>query len=112
VIGKVEHYARAVPGLVATVGRLEVKPGAGNVVPAEANATLDVRHRSDETRMRAVDDLLETAKGVAQARGLTFEFERRLDQNAVEMNSPLIEASVRALRQRLPRPPHDERSRT
>jgi allantoate deiminase len=98
-IGKVEQHARTVPGLVATVGRLEVKPGAGNVVPAEAIATLDVRHRSDEVRTRAVDDFIETAKDVARERAVGFEFDRRLDQNAVEMNPALIAAAAQALRQ-------------
>ncbi len=33
----------ALPGTVATVGRLEVEPGIANVVPARAAASIDVR---------------------------------------------------------------------
>ena len=40
----VERTARATPGVVATVGALHVHPGATNVVPGEARASLDVRH--------------------------------------------------------------------
>ena len=43
-IARVEEEARSSPGLVATVGRLETKPGAGNVIPAQVTASLDVRH--------------------------------------------------------------------
>ena len=54
-IGTVERVAQEVPGLVATVGKIEAKPGATNVIAAEARLTLDVRHGSDETRTRTVE---------------------------------------------------------
>jgi acetylornithine deacetylase/succinyl-diaminopimelate desuccinylase-like protein len=40
--------ARAVDGAVATVGVLEVEPGAANVVPAQARLVYDVRAPDDE----------------------------------------------------------------
>ena len=39
-----EALARGRPGLVATVGRIAVDPGARNVIPGEAWLSLDVRH--------------------------------------------------------------------
>ncbi len=48
----VEHLGRAVPGLVATVGEIAALPGASNVIPGEARASLDVRHASDRERLR------------------------------------------------------------
>ena len=42
------------PGLVATVGRLDVEPGARNVIPGAATVTLDVRHADDGERRGAV----------------------------------------------------------
>src|SRR5713101_703676 len=50
----VEREAREISGLVATVGALEAKPGATNVIAGECRATLDVRHESDATRTRSV----------------------------------------------------------
>ena len=47
----VEATARREPGLVATVGRLQARPGAPNVVPGAAVASLDVRH-ADDARAR------------------------------------------------------------
>ena len=49
-ISTVERVAQEIPGLVATVGRIEAKPGATNVIAGEAKLTLDVRHSSDEIR--------------------------------------------------------------
>ena len=49
----VEAYARGRNGLVATVGRVESKPGVGNVIAGETLATLDVRHADDAIRRQA-----------------------------------------------------------
>src|SRR5262249_46819984 len=42
-IGLVERQAEATPELVATVGRIDVLPGAANVIAGDASVTLDVR---------------------------------------------------------------------
>ena len=42
----------ATPGLVATVGQLDVRPGAGNVIPGAAAGSLDVRSPDDGQRRR------------------------------------------------------------
>ena len=38
------------PGLVATVGELNVPRGAVNVIPGRADVTLDIRHQDDAVR--------------------------------------------------------------
>jgi N-carbamoyl-L-amino-acid hydrolase len=52
--------ARAEPGAVATVGRLEVEPGGSNVVPGRVTGTLDVR-APDPGRRNAVVAAIEAA---------------------------------------------------
>ena len=47
---EVERVTKAASGAVGTVGKLEAKPGATNVIAGEVYLTLDVRHRSDEIR--------------------------------------------------------------
>ncbi len=89
-ISAVEREARGAPGLVATVGKLEAKPGATNVIAGEARLTLDVRHGMDAVRNRAVDDLTRAAKEIAQLRGLSTESKVLLSQPAVAMDSALI----------------------
>ncbi|HEV8192360.1 MAG TPA: allantoate amidohydrolase [Ktedonobacterales bacterium] len=66
----VESYARETPGLVATVGELEVDPGASNVIAGRATLSLDVRHANDMLRVQAVRHLNKRAKTLAQARGV------------------------------------------
>ena len=56
---RVNRRALETPGLVATVGRCEVEPGAGNVVPGRVRASLDVRHKEDAVRRAAVLELIE-----------------------------------------------------
>ena len=67
----VEQQANEVPNLVATVGRIDAKPGATNVIAGEARLTLDVRHGSDQIRTQAVNDLVHQAEQIANRRGLS-----------------------------------------
>jgi allantoate deiminase len=85
-IGAVERTAQGVTGLVATVGRIVAKPGATNVIAGEALLTLDVRHSSDDIRMRAVKSLILQAQEVAARRGLSVQEKFLLDQPAVAMD--------------------------
>jgi allantoate deiminase len=89
-IGVVERTAREIAGLVATVGKIEAKPGAVNVIAGEARLTLDVRHKSDEIRIRAVADLVRQANEVAERRGLSVRESTLLNQQAVAMDSFLV----------------------
>jgi len=95
----VEHVANTTPGLVATVGSVETKPGATNVIAREARVSLDVRHPDDRDRNRAVESLVEQAKQVAERRGLEVRPRERLSQAAVAMHSFLTSRIEEALRQ-------------
>jgi allantoate deiminase len=95
---RVEDEARSSHGLVATVGRMETKPGAGNVIPAQVTASLDVRHASDEIRSRAVGNLIAAGNDLARERGLAFRIEHQLDQRSVEMDPALVSMAASALR--------------
>ncbi len=96
-IGLVEHEALGTPGMVATVGQVEALPGAGNVIPGEVLASLDVRHANNEVRVRAVAQILKAAREVAGRRRLTVEYETRLDQNAVAFDPGLVASMERAV---------------
>jgi allantoate deiminase len=96
-IAAVEREACATNGLVATVGRLEVQPGAGNVIPGSVRASLDVRHAYDSIRKHTVTGLLELAEEIATRRDLTITSELLLDQAAVAMDrqgTSALEAAV------------------
>jgi allantoate deiminase len=66
-----EALARRTPGLMATVGSLETRPGAPNVIPGTVQHTLDVRHEQDRVRNKALADLLSTAQRIADSRRLS-----------------------------------------
>jgi allantoate deiminase len=96
-ITAVEHRARSATGLVATVGKIEAKPGATNVIAAETRVTLDVRHGSDEIRIGAVKDLIEQAQEIARTRRLTAKWSTLLEQRAVAMDPFLVAEIERAI---------------
>jgi allantoate deiminase len=94
----VEATARQITGLVATVGFVEAKPGATNVIAGEARATLDIRHAADKIRAQALDDLTRRAQAIATKRGLSVTWRTLLAQNAVAMDlflTNLIEQAIR-----------------
>lgn len=85
-IGVAERLAMETSGLVATVGKIEAKPGATNVIAGEARLTLDVRHISDEIRSRAVESLVREARRIAARRGLSVRESHLMSQPAVAMD--------------------------
>jgi allantoate deiminase len=101
----VEREALTTSGLVATVGKIAVEPGAGNVVPGRATVSLDVRHPDDRMRRTAAESLLKAAEDIATHRGLRATSELRLDQASVSMDTQLAALLDRAL-ERSGAPPH------
>jgi allantoate deiminase len=89
-IGLVERVAQSIPGLVGTVGKIEVQPGSANVIAGEVRLTLDLRHSSDQIRIRAVEDLIRRAHEMAARRGLSVRESVLLNQTAVAMDAFLV----------------------
>lgn len=85
-IGTLERVAQRVPGLVATVGKIDAKPGAANVIASEATLTIDIRHSSDDIRDGAVEELIRDAKEIAARRDLSLRRNTLSRQKAVAMN--------------------------
>jgi allantoate deiminase len=104
-ISEVEREALATTGLVATVGRIAVEPGAGNVVPGRAVVSLDVRHADDATRKAVAERLLRAAGEIATRRGVKMTCEPQLDQSSVAMDASLAAMLDRAL-QKVGAPAH------
>jgi allantoate deiminase len=92
----VEHEARTHEGVVATVGRLEVRPGGTNVIPGEVGLSVDVRHADDAIRLDSVERIMAGANALAEGRGLTASV-RPVAENAAAACSPrLIELLTEA----------------
>jgi allantoate deiminase len=93
----VEALGRETPGLVATVGRFEVAPGASNVIPGRAELSLDVRHHDDATRLEALSQLRAQAEDIAQRRGVQFDWRAGKGQASVACSPHLMNVFARAV---------------
>ena len=89
VVLEVERVARGTEGLVATVGRLDVAPGAANVVPGSATLSVDVRHTEDAVREGAVRAMRQAAERIAAQRGIGCEWSVVQETAAVPMADAL-----------------------
>jgi allantoate deiminase len=87
----VEQVGRAIPGLRATTGSLNVLPNAINVVPGAVRLGLDVRHAQDEQRVAAVEQIWAGAEQIAHERGLALTLEGGNDQSATHCDPHLTE---------------------
>ena len=94
----VERAAQREPNLVATVGGVEAKPGAANVIAGEARVSLDVRHKSDDVRRHTTETLVQQAEEIAKRRGLLLQSNILLKQDAVAMRPFLVDQVEEAIR--------------
>jgi allantoate deiminase len=85
----VEGYANSHKGLVATVGKVEATPGAGNVIAGRVIASLDVRHADDIVRKAAIVAITQLAEAAASKRGAQVEAHLQLEQPAVPLDPHL-----------------------
>ncbi len=76
-------------GVTATVGKLEVAPGASNVIPAKAVLTLDVRNQNNSRRIRALKSLHTSARTIARRRGLKLIWTPVQENGAVKCDAKL-----------------------
>jgi allantoate deiminase len=86
---EIESAARADPEAVATVGEISALPGAVNVIPGEAEHSLDLRHPDDSARERLRDHLERRAKEIAVSRGCEHRWQVRQETPAVPANPEL-----------------------
>ncbi|MEE3624672.1 allantoate amidohydrolase [Nitrospirillum sp. BR 11752] len=86
----VETAGGAEPDLVATVGRIEAKPGAVNVIPGQATFTIDLRSPRDGSRKAAAAGLLDTLAAIAARRGVALDVQPTHDAPAAHCHPGLM----------------------
>jgi allantoate deiminase len=84
------------PTCVATVGHLEVTPGAVNVIPGEAYLTFDLRDIDKATRDQAEAHLRSEIERVCEVRRLTAEVEEVLRVQPIRLSPRIIEVIAAA----------------
>lgn len=95
----IEEVARAGAAhqMVATVGRLALKPGAVNVIPAEVTFTLDIRADADAPRLAAIDTLSARLNDIAGRRRIGFRMEKYYESPTTPCAARLQDAFAGAL---------------
>ncbi len=93
----VEQACSGTPGLVGTVGMIDARPGAANVIPGRSVFTIDMRAPDDAVRNDAVAGLVPRLEEIARRRGLSIDIERIHDSGAAPCASWLKDQIHRAI---------------
>ncbi|MCS6877845.1 MAG: allantoate amidohydrolase [Geminicoccaceae bacterium] len=93
----VERVARGAEGVVATVGRLEVEPGAVNTVPGRVRFTIDLRSGEDSRRAQVSALLHASLCEIARRRGVGLAVATREEFAAVRCDARLLATLEAAL---------------
>jgi allantoate deiminase len=95
----IEARARRETDLVATVGRLEVWPGATNVIPGHVQFSIDLRAPDDERRSVALADIKARIDAIAAGRGVRASLAKTHDANAFVCDPRIVAGITRAVEQ-------------
>ncbi len=88
---RIRDAARSIDGAVATVGQLEIEPGAANVIPSRVTVEVDARAPDSERCRRLVDMLgLEPTYRSAPAQ-LAPELQALLREEIESRGLPVVE---------------------
>jgi hydantoinase/carbamoylase family amidase len=93
----VERYCESNKGLVGTVGKMTVLPGAINVIPQDVEFTIDVRSAEDALRREAVAAFQSGFDDIAKRRNVTVNAAPFYTANAAPCDPVLQEAFSRAI---------------
>jgi allantoate deiminase len=101
----VEEVARTTPGLVATVGQLQVAPGLSNVIVGRATFSLDIRHPKSEVVRDGLSQLAEMFQGSATNRKLKLDIQLVQQTKSVACSKVLMEKLTNAVLKNQPSVP-------
>jgi allantoate deiminase len=86
----VEGMGRDSPGLVTTVGNINVRPNIANTVPDMAEFTVDMRSAVEGTRRNARREIERTIRTIARRRGLSVDIAAISNEKAASCDQRLI----------------------
>ena len=89
----IERRCTGTPGLVGTVGVLDVPNGAANVVPGHAVFTIDIRAEQDTVRLAARADVLRDMQAIAARRNVALDINQTHDAASVPC-APWLQAQL------------------
>lgn len=95
-IAAIEFIAKRLTlGAVATVGRLEVKPGGFNIIPQEAVFSIDMRAPKGDVLTTLDQEIRESMTAIAEKRGLPLHIATRQRVEPGVFHEPVISAVER-----------------
>lgn len=97
VVLAVEALCSGKPGVVGTVGVLDVLPGASNVIPGKATLSIDIRAGENAQRLQAVDDVRKAVAGIAGKRGVAIDVQQTHESQSSPCALWLIRQIVAAI---------------
>ncbi len=93
----IDARARREADLVATVGRLEVWPGATDVIPGHTQFSVDLRAPDDARRAAALADLKASIHSIAAARGVRATVAKTHEADAFVCDPRIVAGLTRAV---------------
>jgi allantoate deiminase len=83
--------------VVATVGRIEAKPGAVNVIPGKVVFSIDIRSDDDDLRDMAVAEIQAKIEAICKARNLTSHWLEKHNASAVQCAQWMQDLQVKVM---------------
>jgi allantoate deiminase len=93
----VEQIASALPNAVGTVGQIEVRPGASNVIPGHVTLSLDLRAQTDIALREMEAQISAETSRIAKGRGVAVQVETLLEMPPSPCAPWLVEQIGRAV---------------
>jgi allantoate deiminase len=91
VLGKIGEFAiEAGEGTVATVGILNIKPGAANIVPGEISFTVDIRSKKEECINSVHNKIIDLLKQTTEKENCTYKVIDRLKVPPVKFDETIV----------------------
>lgn len=91
VIAKVSEFAiQAGEGTVATIGILNLKPGAANIVPSEVTFTVDIRSKKEECKKQVHSKIIDLLKESAAKTNCSLEIIEKIDVLPVKLDKEIV----------------------
>ncbi len=92
----IEAIAKNHKEVVATVGRIDAKPGSANVIPGKVSFSIDLRAPEDHNRKKVFNEICAAIRSIAKRRQNQVEIKINMDHNAMvcdpHLNSIITES--------------------
>jgi allantoate deiminase len=93
----VERVGNSSPDILATVGRMEVSPGAVNVIAGNVRFTIDVRSPADKQRDAATEEIVRLLRKTAAERRVELSMSTMHEAPATACSPIMIDALSQAI---------------